>query len=306
LIERDHGKRTVVTFSDEPEEVEVVSSGILPLDKALGVGGVPKGLIEVYGDAGNGKSSVALSMAASIQKKGGKILFIDAEYALNKKYAQDLGVVFDDSFLIVQPRCTEQALDIIEKFLENNVIDMIIIDSLAALSPKVEIEGSSGDVCMGLQARLISQFLRRMMQHIKRTRLVVINQVRAKLNTFGFGGELTETTGGKAMKFYSFIRLEVKKIGFLKKAEQKIGHRVRINIVKNRFAVPFQECDFDLIYGIGVSNEGFILDEAIKNKLIDKQGAWLIYKDIKIQGRDKFIQYLKENESIYNELKESL
>jgi len=305
-IEKSYGQRTIFTLDQNPVEVEVVSTGCYALNKALGINGFPACVIEIYGPAGSSKTTLALSSAAEVQKLGGRVLFVDAEYALNKNYAMDLGVKFDDTFHIVQPTYTEQAIDIIERFLEKEAVDLIILDSLAALSPKAEIEGEINDSHMGLQARIMSQFFRRSVQSIKNTKLIIINQIRDKMNTFGYG-ETTTTTGGNALKFYSKIRLDVKRVGHYKVKNEIVGQKVKVKVIKNKYAPPFQEAEFDLIFGKGIDNEGTIIDEAVNKGLIEKGGSWYSYGDKKIgQGKDAVSIFLKDNPDIYKEIMDKL
>jgi len=283
--------------------VEAVPTGSLSLDIALGVGGIPKGrIIEIYGPESSGKTTVALHMVAEIQKRGGIAGFIDAEHALDPVYAKNIGVDIENLY-ISQPDNGEQALEITETMVRSGAIDIVIVDSVAALVPKAEIEGDMGDSHVGLQARLMSQALRKLTAAISRSNCVVIfiNQLREKVGVM-FGNPET-TTGGRALKFYSSVRLDVRRIESLKAAGEVVGSRTRIKVVKNKVAPPFKEAEFDIMFGKGISKEGDILDLAANENIVIKSGAWFAYNDAKIgQGRENAKLYLKENPEVMNEI----
>ena len=304
-IEKQYGKGSVMKLGDSAAHmnVEAVPTGSLSLDIALGVGGIPKGrIIEVYGPESSGKTTVALHMVAEIQKRGGIAGFIDAEHALDPVYAKNIGVDIDNLY-ISQPDCGEQALEITETMVRSGAIDIVIVDSVAALVPKAEIEGDMGDSHVGLQARLMSQALRKLTAAISRSNCVVIfiNQLREKVGVM-FGNPET-TTGGRALKFYSSVRLDVRRIESLKAAGEVVGSRTRIKVVKNKVAPPFKEAEFDIMFGKGISKEGDILDLAANENIIVKSGAWFAYNDAKIgQGRENAKLYLKENPEVMAEV----
>ena len=297
-IEKDFGKGAVMKLGESGANmnVETVPTGCLSLDIALGLGGIPKGrIIEVYGPESSGKTTVALHMVAEVQKRGGIAGFIDAEHALDPAYASNIGVDIDNLY-ISQPDNGEQALEITETMVRSGAVDIIIVDSVAALVPKAEIEGDMGDSHVGLQARLMSQALRKLTAAISRSNCIVIfiNQLREKVGVM-FGNPET-TTGGRALKFYSSIRLDVRRIEALKQGGEMIGNRTRIKVVKNKIAPPFKEAEFDIMFGKGISREGDILDLAANLGIINKSGAWYAYNDAKIgQGRENAKTYLKEN-----------
>ena len=296
-IERNYGKGAVMKLGDNTHlNVETVPSGSLSLDIALGVGGVPKGrIVEVYGPESGGKTTVALHMVAEVQKRGGIAGFIDAEHALDPVYAKKIGVDIDNLY-ISQPDTGEQALEIAETMVRSGAIDIVIVDSVAALVPKAEIEGDMGDSHVGLQARLMSQALRKLTAIIGKTSCTVIfiNQLREKVGVM-FGNPET-TTGGRALKFYSSVRLDVRRVESLKQAGEVIGNHVRVKIVKNKVAPPFKEAEFDIMFGQGISREGDLLDLAAKVDIINKSGAWYAYEGEKIgQGRENAKTYLREN-----------
>ena len=301
-IEKDFGKGSIMKLgaSAANMNVEAIPTGCLSLDLALGVGGVPRGrVVEVYGPESSGKTTVALHMVAAVQKEGGIAGFIDAEHALDPVYAKNIGVDIDNS----QPDNGEQALEITETMVRSGAVDIIIVDSVAALVPKAEIDGDMGDSHVGLQARLMSQALRKLTGIISRTNCIVIfiNQLREKVGVM-FGNPET-TTGGRALKFYSSIRLEVRKIESLKQAGEFIGNRTRIKVVKNKVAPPFKEAEFDIMFGQGISREGDILDIAADLGIIQKSGAWFAYNSSKIgQGRENAKQYLRDNADICAEV----
>jgi recombination protein RecA len=307
-IERNYGKGAVMKLGDNTHlNVETVPSGALSLDIALGVGGVPKGrVVEVYGPESGGKTTVALHMVAEVQKRGGIAGFIDAEHALDPVYAKKIGVDIDNLY-ISQPDTGEQALEITETMVRSGAIDIVIVDSVAALVPKAEIEGDMGDSHVGLQARLMSQALRKLTAIIGKTSCTVIfiNQLREKVGVM-FGNPET-TTGGRALKYYSSIRLEVRRGEQIKKDGEAIGNRTRIKVVKNKVAPPFREAEVDIIYGEGISREGDILDLAAKEDIVNKSGAWYAYDGNKIgQGRENAKTYLKEHPDIMAEIEQKV
>lgn len=307
-IERNYGKGAVMKLGDNTHlNVETVPSGSLSLDIALGVGGVPKGrVVEVYGPESGGKTTVALHMVAEVQKRGGIAGFIDAEHALDPVYAKKIGVDIDNLY-ISQPDTGEQALEITETMVRSGAIDIVIVDSVAALVPKAEIEGDMGDSHVGLQARLMSQALRKLTAIIGKTSCTVIfiNQLREKVGVM-FGNPET-TTGGRALKYYSSIRLEVRRGEQIKKDGEAIGNRTRIKVVKNKVAPPFREAEVDIIYGEGISREGDILDLAAKEDIVNKSGAWYAYDGNKIgQGRENAKTYLKEHSDIMAEIEQKV
>ncbi|MCI9445798.1 MAG: recombinase RecA [Lachnospiraceae bacterium] len=304
-IEKDYGKGSVMKLGDSAKgmNVEAVPTGCLSLDLALGVGGVPKGrIIEVYGPESSGKTTVALHMVAEVQRNGGIAGFIDAEHALDPVYAKNIGVDIDNLY-ISQPDNGEQALEITETMVRSGAVDIVIVDSVAALVPKAEIDGDMGDSHVGLQARLMSQALRKLTAIISKTNCIVIfiNQLREKVGVM-FGNPET-TTGGRALKFYSSVRLDVRRIETLKQAGEFIGNRTRVKIVKNKVAPPFKEAEFDIMFGQGISREGDILDNAAELGIINKSGAWFAYNNDKIgQGRENAKQYLREHADICQEV----
>ena len=303
-IERSFGKGSIMRLGDDRVlEVEVIPSGSLGLDYALGVGGIPRGRVtEIYGPESSGKTTMALHIIAEAQKAGGVAAFIDAEHALDAKYAKTLGVD-TDNLLISQPDTGEQALEITETLVRSGAIDIVVIDSVAALTPKSEIEGDMGDSHMGLQARLMSQALRKLTAIISKskTSVVFINQIRMKIGVM-FGNPET-TTGGNALKFYSTIRLDIRRIASIKDNQAMIGSRTRVRVVKNKVAPPFRETEFDIIYGKGISHSGELLDMAVNNDIIDKSGSWFSYESERLgQGREKAKQFLEDNAPIASEI----
>lgn len=304
-IEKQFGKGSIMKMGDVAERmsIDVIPTGALSLDLALGVGGVPRGrIVEIYGPESSGKTTVALHMAAEAQKMGGTAAFIDAEHALDPLYAKKLGVDIDN-LLISQPDNGEQALEITEALVRSGAVDIIIIDSVAALTPQAEIDGDMGDAHVGLQARLMSQALRKLTAVISKSNTVAIfiNQIREKVGIM-FGNPET-TTGGRALKFYSTIRLDVRRIETLKQGTEVIGSRTRAKVVKNKVAPPFRDAEFDIIYGNGISGEGCILDLAAENDIINKSGAWFSYGDVRIgQGRDNAKEFLMQNPKILTEV----
>ena len=304
-LEKDYGKGTVMKLGDPAAQVavETVPTGSLSLDIALGMGGVPKGrIVEIYGPESSGKTTVALHMISEVQKRGGIAGFIDAEHALDPVYAKNIGVDIDELY-ISQPDSGDQALEIAETMVRSGAMDIIVIDSVAALVPRQEIEGDMGDSHVGLQARLMSQALRKLTPVISKSNCVVIfiNQLREKVGVM-FGNPET-TTGGRALKFYASIRMDVRRIETLKQSGEMVGNRTRIKVVKNKIAPPFKEAEFDIMFGEGISREGDILDLAANIGIVNKSGAWYAYNDGKIgQGRENAKKYLKDNPQIAEEI----
>jgi len=304
-IERQYGKGAIMKLGADAMlgEIPVVSTGSLSLDLALGVGGLPKGrVVEIFGPEASGKTTLALHAVAEIQKKGGVAAFIDAEHALDVHYAKKLGVKTDD-LLISQPDTGEKALEIAEILIRSNAVDVIVIDSVAALVPKAEIEGDMGDAHMGLQARLMSQALRKLTAVISKSNsiLIFINQIRMKIGIM-FGNPET-TTGGNALKFYASIRLDIRRMAAIKQGQDVIGSRTKVRIVKNKVAPPFKEVEFDLIHGEGISKEGDVLDLAAEKNIVEKSGTWYSYQGQRIgQGRENSKQFLKENPKILEQM----
>ena len=308
-IERQFGKGSIMRLGDAEarKDIDVISTGSLSLDIALGVGGLPKGrVVEVYGPESSGKTTMALQAIASCQAAGGTAAFVDAEHALDPVYAEKLGVKLDD-LIVSQPDTGEQALEITDMLVRSAAVDIVVVDSVAALTPKAEIEGDMGDSHMGLQARLMSQALRKLTGNIKRanTLVVFINQIRMKIGVM-FGSPET-TTGGNALKFYSSVRLDIRRIGAIKQGDEIVGNETRVKVVKNKVAPPFRQAEFQILYGEGSSLEGEIIDLGVKEELIDKFGAWYAYKGNKIgQGKLNSIQFLKDNPDIANEIETEL
>ena len=303
-IEKNHGKGSIMTLGDRPtENIPTISSGCLQIDKALGVGGYAKGrIIEVFGPESSGKTTLTLHAIAEAQKQGGIAAFIDAEHAFDATYAKKLGVDIEN-LLVSQPDTGEQALDICESLVRSGAIDIIVVDSVAALVPQAEINGEMGDSHMGLQARLMSQALRKLTAIVNRshTCLFFINQLRMKIGVM-FGNPET-TTGGNALKFYSSIRLDIRRIAAIKNGDEVVGNRTRVKVVKNKLAAPFTQCEFDINYGEGISKVGSLLDLATESDLIKKSGTWFSYEDQKIgQGREKAIAFLKESPELFKNL----
>ena len=300
-IERQFGKGSVMRMGDSTvsRDIEVISTGSLGLDIALGIGGLPKGrVVEIYGPESSGKTTLTLQVIAECQKMGGTAAFIDAEHALDPSYAQKLGVNVDD-LLVSQPDTGEQALEITDMLVRSAAVDVVIIDSVAALTPKAEIEGEMGDTHVGLQARLMSQALRKLTANIKRsnTLVIFINQIRMKIGVM-FGSPET-TTGGNALKFYASVRLDIRRIGAIKKGEEVMGSETRVKVVKNKVAPPFKMTEFDILYNEGISRESEIINLGVQLNLIEKSGAWYSYKQEKIgQGKENVRMYLKENPQI--------
>jgi recombination protein RecA len=307
-IEKQFGKGAVMRMGDRTAEaVDVVSTGSLGLDIALGVGGLPRGrVVEVYGPESSGKTTLTLQVIANCQKGGGTAAFIDAEHALDPGYAEKLGVNVDD-LLVSQPDTGEQALEIADMLVRSNAVDMVVVDSVAALTPKAEIEGEMGDNHMGLHARLMSQARRKLTGNIKRsnTLVIFINQIRMKIGVM-FGNPET-TTGGNALKFYSSVRLDIRRIGAVKKGEEVIGSQTRVKVVKNKVAPPFRKAEFEILYGEGTSREGELIEMGVANDLVEKSGAWYSYGGERIgQGKENARQYLKDNPQAADELDKAL
>lgn len=303
-IEKQFGKGSVMKMGDQPvAKIPTVSTGSLGLDIALGVGGLPYGrIVEIYGPESSGKTTLTLSAIAEAQKQGKTCAFIDAEHALDPVYAEKLGVNIDD-LLVSQPDTGEQALEICDMLVRSGAVELVVIDSVAALVPKAEIEGEMGDSHMGLAARLMSQALRKLTGNIKRANccVIFINQIRMKIGVM-FGNPET-TTGGNALKFYSSVRLDIRRIGAIKKGDEVVGNETRVKVVKNKVAPPFKQAEFDILYGEGISLEGEIIDMGVKQDLIEKAGAWYSYNGERIgQGKDNVRTFLKENPEIAHEI----
>ncbi|HEV8158905.1 MAG TPA: recombinase RecA [Pyrinomonadaceae bacterium] len=307
-IEKKFGKGSIMRLGERPhEEVGSISTNCLSLDAAIGVGGFPRGrIIEVYGPESSGKTTLALQVVASAQKAGGIAAYIDAEHAMDPDYAEKLGVNIDE-LLISQPDSGEQALDIAETLVRSASVDVIVIDSVAALVPRAEIDGDMGDSHMGLQARLMSQALRKMTSIISNsnTCFIFINQLRDKIGVM-FGSPET-TTGGKALKFYASVRLDIRRIGAIKEGDRVVGNRTRVKVVKNKVAPPFRETEFDIMYGEGISREGDLLDLAVNNNVVEKSGAWFSYSGERLgQGRENSKNLLKENREIFGRIEKEV
>ena len=304
-IEKQYGKGTIMRLGEGEaiDDIEVVSTGSLGLDIALGVGGLPRGrVVEIYGPESSGKTTLTLQVIAEMQKMGGTCAFIDAEHALDVQYAQKLGVDLQE-LLISQPDTGEQALEIVDALVRSASVDLIVVDSVAALVPKAEIEGEMGDSLPGLQARLMSQALRKLTASIKKTNTMVIfiNQIRMKIGVM-FGSPET-TTGGNALKFYASVRLDIRRIGSIKKGEEVIGNETKVKVVKNKVSPPFKTAEFDILYGQGISREGEVIDMGVEAKILDKSGSWFAYKGEKIgQGKDNAREFLKENADLAAEI----
>ncbi len=307
-IEKQFGKGAIMRMGDRVNEaIEVVSTGSLGLDIALGVGGLPRGrVVEIYGPESSGKTTMTLQAIASCQRAGGTAAFIDAEHALDPTYAEKLGVKVDD-LLVSQPDTGEQALEIADMLVRSGAVDMVVVDSVAALTPKAEIEGEMGDSHVGLHARLMSQALRKLTANIKKagTLVIFINQIRMKIGVM-FGSPET-TTGGNALKFYASVRLDIRRIGAVKKGDEVIGSETRVKVVKNKVAPPFRQCEFEILYGEGTSREGEIIELGVAQNLIDKSGAWYSYNGDRIgQGKENVRQFLRDNPAIANEIDKQL
>ncbi len=308
-IERQFGKGSVMRMGDAEVEkdVSVVPTGSLGLDIALGIGGLPRGrVVEIYGPESSGKTTLTLSVIAQANRQGGTAAFIDAEHALDPGYAGRLGVNVDE-LLVSQPDTGEQALEIADMLVRSAAVDVVVVDSVAALTPKAEIEGEMGDSHMGLQARLMSQALRKLTANIKRsnTLVIFINQIRMKIGVM-FGNPET-TTGGNALKFYSSVRLDIRRIGAIKKGDEILGNQTRVKVVKNKVAPPFKQCEFDILYNEGISKEGELLDLGVECNLVEKSGAWYSYAGDRIgQGRDNARQFLKDNPEIAQKIESAV
>jgi recombination protein RecA len=304
-IEKQFGKGSIMRMGDNDVDVDIqsVSTGSLGLDIALGIGGLPRGrVVEIYGPESSGKTTLTLSVIAQMQKAGGTAAFIDAEHALDPQYAAKLGVNVPD-LLISQPDTGEQALEIADMLVRSGSVDIVVVDSVAALTPRAEIEGEMGDSHMGLQARLMSQALRKLTGNIKRTNTLVIfiNQIRMKIGVM-FGNPET-TTGGNALKFYSSVRLDIRRTGAIKRGDEVVGAETRVKVIKNKVAPPFKQAEFDILYGEGISREGEIIELGVNLKFVEKAGSWYSYNGEKIgQGKDNARQFLKENPNIANEI----
>ena len=307
-IERQFGKGSMMRLGDhESHAIPAISTGSLGLDMALGIGGLPKGrVVEIYGPESSGKTTLTLQVIAEAQRKGGTCAFIDAEHALDPIYAKKLGVNVDD-LLVSQPDTGEQALEICDMIVRSGAVDVVVIDSVAALTPRAEIEGDMGDSRMGLQARLMSQALRKMTGNIKTTNTLVIfiNQIRMKIGVM-FGSPET-TTGGNALKFYASVRLDIRRIGSIKDGEEVVGSETRVKVVKNKVAPPFKQAEFEIYYGAGISRNGEIVELGVANNLVEKSGAWYAYKGEKIgQGKKNAVNYLNEHPAVAQEIEAKL
>jgi len=306
-IDKAFGKGSAIKLGDKPlVNIDNISTGSIGLNKALGIGGVPKGrVIEIYGPESSSKTTTALHIIAEEQKKGGVAVFIDAEHALDPKYAKNIGVD-TDNLILSQPDYGEQALDIVETFARSGAVDIIVIDSVSALTPKVELEGEMTDQQVGVQARLMSKALRKLtgIVHKMNCTIIFINQIRNKIGMIGYGSNET-TSGGNALKFYASVRIDVRRIATLKQGEDNVGIRVRAKVIKNKVAPPFTQAEYDVIFGEGISQIGEVIDYGVKYDIIDKSGAWFSYGESKIgQGREKVKLFLKENPDIYEEIKD--
>ncbi len=307
-IERQFGQGSVMRMGDTTAtDIDVISTGSLALDVALGIGGLPKGrVIEIYGPESSGKTTLSLQVAAETQKQGGTVAFVDAEHALDPAYAERLGVAIDD-LLVSQPDTGEQALEITDMLVRSGAVELVVVDSVAALTPRAEIEGEMGDSHMGLQARLMSQALRKLTGNIKRsnTMVIFINQIRMKIGVM-FGNPET-TTGGNALKFYASVRLDIRRTGAIKKGEEIIGNDTKVKVVKNKLAPPFKVATFEILYGEGISYLGEIIDLGVQHGFIKKSGAWYSYKEERIgQGKENARQYLKEHPEAVREIDNAL
>ncbi len=304
-IEKQFGKGSVMRMGDTSavRNIEAISTGSIGLDVALGIGGLPKGrVVEIYGPESSGKTTLTLQVVAEAQKMGGTAAFIDAEHALDPQYAEKLGVNVDE-LLVSQPDTGEQALEITDMLVRSGAVDVVVIDSVAALTPKAEIEGDMGDSHVGLQARLMSQALRKLTANIKRTNCLVIfiNQIRMKIGVM-FGSPET-TTGGNALKFYSSVRLDIRRIGAIKKGDEVVGNETKVKVVKNKVAPPFKQVQFEILYGEGISHQGEIIELGVQQGIVDKSGAWYSYNGDRIgQGKENVRTFLKENPDIANEI----
>ncbi len=308
-IDKTFGKGTLMRLGDKViEPIGSISTGSLGLDLALGIGGIPEGrVVEIYGPESSGKTTLTLHMIAESQRKGGVCAFIDAEHALDVGYAKNLGVDVEN-LLISQPDYGEQALDIVETIARSGAVDLIVIDSVAALTPKVEIEGEMGDMQVGTQARLMSKALRKLtgVLHKMNCTIIFINQIRMKIGTMGYGSPET-TTGGNALKFYASVRIDIRKIATLKQGESQIGNRVKAKVIKNKVAPPFRQAEFDIMFGEGISKEGELVDYGVKLDIIDKSGAWFSFEDVKLgQGRENVKQKFKDEPELAKQIEEKI
>ncbi|MCK5109879.1 MAG: recombinase RecA [Arcobacteraceae bacterium] len=308
-MDKAFGKGTLIRLGDKTiEPIEVISTGSLGLDLALGVGGLPRGrVVEIYGPESSGKTTLTLHAIAECQKAGGVCAFIDAEHALDVAYAKNLGVD-TDNLLVSQPDYGEQALEILETLIRSSAVDLVVVDSVAALTPKAEIDGDMDEMQVGLQARLMSKALRKItgILHKTNTTVIFINQIRMKIGMTGYGSPET-TTGGNALKFYSSVRLDIRRIASLKQAEEIIGNRTKVKVVKNKVAPPFKIVEFDIMFGLGISKMGELIDYGVKMDIIDKAGAWFSYNDSKIgQGKENSKQFLIDNPEIAKEVEEKI
>jgi recombination protein RecA len=308
-IERHYGKGSVMKLGDPSvmRDIEAVSTGSLGLDIALGIGGLPKGrVIEIYGPESSGKTTLTLQVVSEIQKSGGTAAFVDAEHALDPVYAEKIGVNLSD-LLVSQPDTGEQALEITDMLVKSGAVDLVVVDSVAALTPKAEIDGEMGDSHMGLQARLMSQALRKLTGNIKKsnTMVIFINQIRMKIGVM-FGSPET-TTGGNALKFYSSVRLDIRRIGAIKKGDEILGNETRVKVVKNKVAPPFKQAEFEILYGHGISREGELIDLGVQHNLIEKSGSWYSYNGDRIgQGKENVRDFLKDNSEIANTIETAI
>lgn len=309
-IEKQFGKGAIMrlgTAENAQKQISTTSTGCMSLDAALGTGGVPKGrIVEIYGPESSGKTTLTLHVVAEAQKNGGVAAFVDAEHALDTSYAKRIGVNLEE-LLVSQPDTGEQALEIVDMLVRSDAVDVIVVDSVAALTPKAEIEGDMGDHHVGLQARLMSQALRKLTGSVAKSNCTVIfiNQIRMKIGVM-FGNPET-TTGGNALKFYSSVRLDIRRIAAIKQSDEVVGNRVRVKVVKNKVAAPFKEAEFDVMFGTGISKVGDVLDLAVQHSLVQKTGAWFSYKDQRLgQGREKVKDFLSENTAIFTELETEL
>ncbi len=308
-IERQFGKGAVMRMGDGSaiRNIEAISTGSLTLDVALGIGGLPKGrVVEIYGPESSGKTTLTLQVIAECQKNGGTAAFVDAEHALDPQYAEKLGVNVDD-LLVSQPDTGEQALEITDMLVRSGAVDVVVVDSVAALTPKAEIEGDMGDSHVGLQARLMSQALRKLTGNIKRsnTMVIFINQIRMKIGVM-FGNPET-TSGGNALKFYASVRLDIRRIGAIKKGDEVVGNETRVKVVKNKVSPPFKKAEFEILYGEGISREGELIDLGVQHELVGKAGAWYSYNGDKIgQGKENAKNYLKENPEVADTIDKTL
>jgi len=308
-IERQFGKGAIMRMGDgsQAADINIISTGSLTLDVALGIGGIPRGrVVEIYGPESSGKTTMTLHVVAEAQKAGGTAAFVDAEHALDPQYAEKLGVNVED-LLVSQPDTGEQALEITDMLVRSGAVDIVVVDSVAALTPKAEIEGDMGDSHVGLQARLMSQALRKLTGNIKRSNCTVIfiNQIRMKIGVM-FGSPET-TTGGNALKFYSSVRLDIRRIGAIKKGDEVVGNQTRVKVVKNKMAPPFRQAEFEILYGQGVSHEGELIDLGVEHNIVDKSGAWYSYQGDRVgQGKENAREFLKQNPDIATDIEQRL